>query len=109
MRRYRIKGWLDYRGRPEDRDFSRKSDPNQAWPADHLPGMFAAHALEERAIVKWCRLTSFLTDNKRFLKRLHLGLVLFQQTETRPRHFAGGPVAARLNLHIYEVDEMIAN
>ena len=34
---------------------------------DNLPGMLAAHALEERAIVKLCRLAGFLTDNELFL------------------------------------------
>jgi hypothetical protein len=35
--------------------------------------------------------------------------MLLQQTEARPNDIAGGAIAARLNLHIDEVGEMVAD
>jgi hypothetical protein len=49
---YRIDRWIEYRGWPEDRDYSRNADPNAQWPAGQLLRGFVGGVAHELAGLK---------------------------------------------------------
>jgi hypothetical protein len=63
---YRVDRWIDYRGWPEDRDYSRNSDLDEKWEPDQLYRGFVgtvAHELAELKLKSTVHLTKSRSQN----------------------------------------------
>src|SRR6218665_745307 len=68
--------------------------------------MLRVHSVQERTAIERAWLTGLKASVQRILQRLHLGFVLFQQSQTCPDHIAGRAIAAAVDLGIDEAGEV---